>query len=85
MDTTNMGVVRVNITIPKALFSELKKEVPARGKSGFVAEAIEEKLARSKREIALKELAKLPPTFAKVKNGAVYIEKVRSEEDEERQ
>lgn len=81
---TNMNVVRVNITIPKVLLSELEREVPARGKSCFVAEAIEEKLAREKRKMALRELAKLPPTFMKVKDGAVYIEETRVKEDEER-
>lgn len=84
MNTTNVGVVRVNITIPKGLLSELEKEVPKRGKSGFVAEAIEEKLTRKKRESALSELAKLPSTFINIKNGSKYIAKVRSQEDDER-
>lgn len=84
MNSTNMGVVRINITLPRALLSELVKEVPVRGKSGFVASAIEEKLARRKRETALKKLAKLPPTFIEVKDAAAYIEKTRAKEDKER-
>jgi len=74
MNTTNIGVVRVNITLPKVLLAELEKEVPVRGKSSFVADAIEEKLVQKKREMALKELMKLPPTFVGVKNAATYIE-----------
>ena len=84
MNTANMGVVRVNITLPKGLLSELERKVPLRGKSSFVADAIEEKLVREKREMALKELAKLPPTFMGVKDAAVYIEEERANEDKER-
>lgn len=84
MNTTNMGVVRVNITLPKVLLAELEKKVPVRGKSSFVADAIEEKLAREKREMALRELAKLPPAFTKIKDAAAYIENARIKEDEER-
>jgi hypothetical protein len=84
MNTANMGVVRVNITLPKVLLSELEKKVPVRGKSSFVADAIEEKLAREKREAALQELAVLPPTFLGVKDAAVYIENERAKEDKER-
>ena len=84
MDTTNIGVVRVNITLPKGLLSELEKKVPVRGKSSFVADAIEEKLAREKRKLALRELTELPPTFLGVKDSTVYIEEMRTKEDKER-
>lgn len=84
MNTTNANVARVNITVPKWLLSELEKEVPKRGKSGFVTEAIEEKLTRRKREKALTELAKLPPTFVDIKDGAEYIAKERVKEDNAR-
>lgn len=84
MDVMNGGVTRINITIPKRLLSELEKEVPDRGKSGFVAEAIDEKLAAKKRERALKELSKLPPVFTSIKDGAKYIAKERTREDKMR-
>lgn len=84
MNTTTIGVVRVNITLPKVLLSELEKKVSTRGKSSFVADAIEEKLAREKKEMALRELAEFPPTFMNVKDAAAYIEETRAKEDEER-
>ena len=69
MQNTNpihAGVVRINITVPHWIVSELKKEVPKRGKSSFVTAAIKEKLAREKREKAFKKLAELPPTFVNI-------------------
>lgn len=84
MDIISSGVARINITIPKKLLYELEKEVPNRGKSGFVAEAIDEKLTYKKRERALKELTKLPPAFTNIKDGATYIAKERAREDKER-
>ncbi len=84
MDTINVGVVRINVTIPKRLISELEKEVPKRKKSGFVSKAIEEKLARKKKERALRELANLPATFTNIKDGADYIASGRGKEDKER-
>lgn len=80
----NTGVVRINITVPKKLLSELEKEVPDRGKSGFVASAIEEKLARERKEKALKELSKLPATFTNIGDGAKYIASEREKEDKDR-
>lgn len=84
MDIANVGVVRINITVPKKLLSELEKEVPKRGKSSFVSKAIEEKLARKKKDKALRELVKLPPTFTDIKDGAVYIAEERTRQDKER-
>lgn len=80
----NSGVGRINITVPKRLLSELEKEVPERGKSSFVSEAIAEKLTRKKRDKALKELAKLPAAFTDIKDGAEYIAKEREKESKER-
>ena len=84
MDIMNTGVVRINVTVPKRLLSELEKEVPERGKSGFVSKAIEEKLARKKKEKALEELAKLPATFTSIKDGAKYVASERERENNER-
>jgi len=64
---------------------ELKKEIPPRGKSKFIAEAVDEKLSRLKRERAFKELAKLPPTFTDIPDGAEYIHKMRRLEGKERE
>ncbi len=85
MNITSTGAVRINITVPGRLLSELKKEVPERGKSSFISEAIVEKLARKRRENALKEIAKLPVSFTNIKeDSAEYIANERVKEDSER-
>lgn len=48
---------RIDFTLPTVLISELKKSVPKRKRSFFVAEAVEEKLNIAKRNKAMKELA----------------------------
>lgn len=84
MDIINIGVARINVTVPKRILSDLEKEVPERGKSGFISKAIEEKLARKKKEKTLRELTKLPATFINIKDGAKYITGEREKEDKER-
>lgn len=84
MDIIDSNVVRINITIPRWLLTELKREIPEGGKSGFVSEAIEEKLTHKKREKSLKELAKLPATFIDIKSGKTYIEKMRIDDGKNR-
>lgn len=80
----NTSVVRINITIPKRLISELEKEVPTRGKSGFICSAIKEKLIRERRKEALNTLATLPPTFHQINNSTKYVEKMRTTDDKNR-
>ncbi|HSW97965.1 MAG TPA: hypothetical protein VLF89_09130 [Candidatus Saccharimonadales bacterium] len=79
----NTNVTRINITIPEQLNSKLEKKVAPRGKSQFISEAIEEKLIREERDIALKELRSSPPAFPEIKDGATYVRELR-ENDEER-
>ena len=81
MDVSNSTTIRINITVPRWLVGELEREVPERGKSGFISEAIEEKLVRKKRDKALKEVANLPPTFKDIADGKEYINKIRKAED----
>lgn len=76
--------VRINITIPKHILAIMEKELPLRKKSGFISEAIEEKIARDRQKKALKDLAGLPPTFKNISDGKKYIYKIRLEEDDER-
>ena len=78
---SNVSFVRMNITVPRRLAVELEKETPERGKSGFISEAIEEKLIRERRENALKALAKLPPAFPEIKDAAAYVRKLRREDE----
>lgn len=83
--TPNNDIARLNIVIPQKLMSEMRKEVPPRGKSKFIAEAVDEKLSRLKRERAFRELAKLPPTFTNISDGGEYIHKMRRAEAEARE
>lgn len=48
---------RIDLTLPKSLISELKKSVPKRKRSSFVARAVEDKLSTIKRDKAFKELS----------------------------
>lgn len=48
---------RVDITLPIKLIAELKKSVPKRKRSLFIANAVEDKLNRIKRDKGLEELA----------------------------
>lgn len=77
----NTNVIRINITIPEQLVSKMEKKVPSRGKSQFISEAIEEKLIREEREIALKELRTSPPAFPEIKDGAAYVRKLRESDE----
>lgn len=39
-------VTRMNVSFPQRLLAELKRRIPARRRSDFIASAVEEKLAR---------------------------------------
>lgn len=84
MNTT--GFVRINISLPADLVSELKKVVPPRGVSRFLANAARERIAHIEREKALKELLDAPPTFTflKGKNAAVKWVRALRKEDNKR-
>ena len=84
MNTANTHTVRINVTVPEKVWNDLEQEIPNRGKSAFITEAIEEKLRSTKREKAFKRLASLPPTFVDIPNGATYIHEMRQREDKER-
>ncbi len=80
----NTNVIRINITVPERLVSKLEKKVPNRGKSQFISEAIEEKLIREEREIALTALRKSPPAFLKIKDASAYVRNLRETDEEKR-
>ena len=84
MNTANTQIVRVNVTLPKKVWNELEQKIPSRGKSNFIASAIEDKLRSKKREKAFVELASLPPTFTDMGDSATFIREMRNEEDRER-
>ena len=84
MNTT--GVVRINITLPSDLVSDLKKIVPPRGVSKFLANAAREKVSEIESKKAFKELLEAPPafTFLKGKNAAVKWIRASRREDNKR-
>lgn len=46
---------RINITLPDELTKDLRKIIPARSRSKFIAEAVSEKLIQKKRRRSLKK------------------------------
>jgi len=84
MNIPNANTIRVNITVPEMVWSELEQEIPQRGKSAFITKAIEEKLRSQKREKAFKKLSALPPSFVGISDGAAYIREMRKKDDKNR-
>ncbi len=75
MNGTNY--VRMNISLPKEVADILKKDIPPRGISKFLAEAAREKIREIEREKALKELLKAPAAFTEIRDSVAYIRKMR--------
>lgn len=51
-----MQTTRINITLPNDLAKDLRRFIPTRKRSGFIADALKEKL--SKKKLTAKEWAK---------------------------
>lgn len=49
-------VTRINITIPKNLFEDLKNNFPKRFRSKVISDALKEKMTKIKREESFKKL-----------------------------
>ncbi|OGG14335.1 hypothetical protein A2773_03490 [Candidatus Gottesmanbacteria bacterium RIFCSPHIGHO2_01_FULL_39_10] len=75
MDTYN--TIRIDITVPEDVVREVKRITSKRGVSQFFTEAAREKLAREKREKALKEILAAPPAFTDIKDSVTWIRKSR--------
>lgn len=74
-------ITRINISLPQETMDILRKAASKRGISRYLAQAVEEKITREKRERALKELLEGPPafTFLKGKDAAVkWVRKLRA-------
>jgi post-segregation antitoxin (ccd killing protein) len=69
---------RVNLTIPKDLIDYLKRH--SDNMSRYISEAVRERIAREKREKALREILDAKPTFSDVPDGASFVRGVRSED-----
>lgn len=77
------NITRVNVSIPNTVITEVKRLVPRRGVSRFFSEAIKEKLERTKREQALKELIEDPTTtIAGITDPVAYVRALRATDDE---
>ena len=72
---TATGHTRINLTIPKDIFSYLKHN--SDNMSKYISEALRERIAREKRDKALKEILAAKPTFNDVKDGTTYVRELR--------
>ena len=70
-------VVRVNISLPEETYKEIKKHIPKRKVSSFLADAAEERLRVIRGRKALKEILAAPPTFTDIKDSVAYVRKMR--------
>jgi len=73
---TATGYTRVNLTIPKDIIAHLKRHTGNMSK--YVSEAVRERIAREKREKALREILAAKPTFTHVKDGTSYVRELRA-------
>ncbi len=67
---TATGYTRVNLTIPKDIIAYLKRHTA--NMSSYISEAVRERIAREKREKALREILAAKATFTHVKDGTTY-------------
>ena len=75
---TGTGYTRVNLTIPKDIIDYLKRH--SDNMSRYISEAVRERIAREKREKALREILSAEPTFTDVPDGATFVREVRAED-----
>jgi post-segregation antitoxin (ccd killing protein) len=73
---TATGYTRINLTIPKEIVEHLKRHTDNMSK--YISEAVRDRIARDKREKALREILAAKLTFTKVKDGATYVRELRS-------
>jgi post-segregation antitoxin (ccd killing protein) len=66
---------RVNLTIPTDVMEYLKHHTE--NMSNYISEAVKERIARDKKELALRELLAAKPTFTDVKDGTTYVRALR--------
>ncbi len=56
-ESTQAGVQKITVTLPQAVLARLRAHVPARQRSRFILEAIEERLELEEQIAALNETA----------------------------
>jgi predicted transcriptional regulator len=57
VETTELDTQKITITLPKAVLERLNELVPARRRSRFISEAVEERLALEEQALAVEEAA----------------------------
>jgi Arc/MetJ-type ribon-helix-helix transcriptional regulator len=67
---------RINLTIPKEIVEHLKRHTENMSK--YIREAVRERMAREKREKALREILAAKPTFTHVKDSTSYVRELRA-------
>jgi hypothetical protein len=67
---------RVNLTLPKDILSYLKRNTGNMSK--YISEAVKERIARERREKALREILAAKPTFSDARDGTTYVRELRS-------
>src|SRR5262245_17288740 len=78
---TVTGYARLNITLPKELADYVRSSTA--NISRYIADAVNERMAREKQESAMKAILSGPPTFTNIDDSAAYIRGLR-EEDKKR-
>lgn len=72
---------RLNITLPKDIAEYVQKNTENISK--YIADALNERIAREKREHAMKVILSGPPTFTDIGDSTAYVRALR-EEDKKR-
>jgi len=75
---TVTGYTRINLTMPKEIVEHLKRHTENMSK--YISEAVRERIARDKREKALREILAAKPTFTNVKDGTTFVRELRSDD-----
>jgi metal-responsive CopG/Arc/MetJ family transcriptional regulator len=80
-----MQVTRVTIALPKKLWENVKRAVPAGQRSSLVAQALESELSRRQRQEEIGQLRQFQESmrakYGELSPGAVDIAKMRQERD----
>lgn len=78
---TATNYARVNITLPKDIADYVRKNTENISK--YIADALNERIAREKRENAVTAILSGPPSFTDIDDSTAYVRELR-EEDKKR-
>jgi hypothetical protein len=75
---TATGYTRVNITLPTDIATYVRRNTANISK--YISEAISERMARERREHALKTILSGSPTFTDITDSSAYVRALREED-----